>query len=117
MNKLRNLPAWKGVNMSNMSQTPIAQDAIVGCAVPLVLKDNFGRSFPYLRLSITDICNFSCDYCLPNGYKACAKSSFLSLDEIARLVEMFTQMGTRKIRKTMAERQSEEVTFLFLKTQ
>ncbi|MDA0894027.1 MAG: GTP 3',8-cyclase MoaA, partial [Proteobacteria bacterium] len=33
-----------------------------------MLTDRFGRSFPYLRLSITDVCNFKCTYCLPDGY-------------------------------------------------
>ncbi|MEY3170787.1 MAG: hypothetical protein RL765_834 [Pseudomonadota bacterium] len=33
------------------------------------LKDNFGRTFPYFRISITDVCNFKCGYCLPDGYK------------------------------------------------
>ena len=34
-----------------------------------ILKDSFGRRFPYIRLSISDVCNFKCGYCLPNGYK------------------------------------------------
>jgi len=34
-----------------------------------ILKDSFGRKFPYIRLSITDVCNFKCGYCLPDGYK------------------------------------------------
>ena len=34
-----------------------------------ILRDSFGRSFPYIRLSITDVCNFKCGYCLPNGYQ------------------------------------------------
>ena len=34
-----------------------------------MLKDNFGRTFPYIRLSVTDVCNFKCGYCLPNGYQ------------------------------------------------
>lgn len=68
-----------------------------------VLNDGFGRNFPYLRLSITDMCNFSCDYCLPNGYKKCNQTSFLRLDEINRLVEAFTQLGTIKIRLTGGE--------------
>ena len=34
-----------------------------------ILKDSFGRTFPYIRLSITDVCNFKCGYCLPNGYQ------------------------------------------------
>jgi len=33
------------------------------------LKDNFGRTFPYFRISITDVCNFKCGYCLPDGYQ------------------------------------------------
>ena len=34
-----------------------------------MLKDSFGRTFPYIRMSITDVCNFKCGYCLPNGYQ------------------------------------------------
>ena len=34
-----------------------------------ILKDSFGRTFPYIRMSITDVCNFKCGYCLPNGYQ------------------------------------------------
>ena len=34
-----------------------------------MLRDSFGRTFPYIRLSITDVCNFKCGYCLPNGYQ------------------------------------------------
>lgn len=67
------------------------------------LTDNFGRQFPYLRLSITDICNFSCDYCLPNGYKADFKKSFLALHEIENLVAAFAALGTHKIRLTGGE--------------
>ena len=33
------------------------------------LTDTFGRKFPYIRLSITDVCNYKCTYCLPQGYK------------------------------------------------
>ncbi len=66
-------------------------------------KDRFGRSFPYLRLSITDMCNFSCDYCLPDGYKACNKTKFLRIDEIKRLVDAFADLGTTKIRITGGE--------------
>ena len=68
-----------------------------------VLKDNFGRSFPYLRLSITDVCNFRCSYCLPDGYKCSSKPSFLKLDEISRLVDSFAELGVHKIRLTGGE--------------
>lgn len=68
-----------------------------------ILTDGFGRNFPYLRLSITDICNFSCDYCLPDGYKCSGKPNFLSLSEIGNLVAGFAALGTRKIRLTGGE--------------
>ncbi len=68
-----------------------------------VIADRFGRSFPYLRLSITDICNFRCTYCLPDGYKKIKGDSFLSTEEIIRLVRAFAALGTWKIRLTGGE--------------
>lgn len=68
-----------------------------------MLVDNFNRSFPYLRLSITEVCNFSCQYCLPDGYKKTGNEGFLSQDEILRLVTAFTELGVWKIRITGGE--------------
>lgn len=67
------------------------------------LEDNFGRRFSYLRLSITDACNFRCQYCLPNSYKKTTKEPYLSVDEIRRLVTAFTELGLWKIRLTGGE--------------
>ena len=68
------------------------------------MSDSFGRSFPYIRLSITDVCNFKCGYCLPNGYfKAENKPGFLNLDEISNLVAAFMKLGVSKIRITGGE--------------
>jgi len=67
------------------------------------LIDPYGRKFPYLRLSITDVCNYSCDYCLPNGYQCDNKKDFLSLSEIKHLVSSFSELGTKKIRLTGGE--------------
>ena len=52
-----------------------------------MLKDSFGRKFPYIRLSISDICNFKCGYCLPNGYQKNKgdKRTFLSTNRGVRL--------------------------------
>ena len=70
-----------------------------------ILKDNFGRSFPYIRMSITDVCNFKCGYCLPNGYQVDKSDNrkFLHLDEIRRLSKCFSHLGVSKIRITGGE--------------
>jgi len=67
--------------------------------------DAYARSFYYLRLSVTDVCNFRCTYCLPDGYKPNGKpnKSFLSLDEIRRITRAFAASGTEKVRLTGGE--------------
>ena len=69
------------------------------------LKDSFGRTFPYIRLSITDVCNFKCGYCLPNGYQKDKSDnrSFLHIDEIKRLAKGLSELGVCKIRLTGGE--------------
>ena len=69
------------------------------------LKDSFGRTFPYIRLSITDVCNFKCGYCLPNGYQIDKSDNrkFLHLDEIRRLAKALSELGVNKIRLTGGE--------------
>ena len=69
------------------------------------LQDTFGRKFPYIRLSITDVCNFRCTYCLPQGYKKTPGDirSFMSAEEISRLVSALSELGVCKIRLTGGE--------------
>lgn len=67
------------------------------------LVDHHGRSFPYLRLSLTEVCNYRCAYCLPDGYQADGSPKFLALDEIERLVRGFAALGMSKIRLTGGE--------------
>ncbi|WP_028116574.1 GTP 3',8-cyclase MoaA [Ferrimonas senticii] len=67
------------------------------------LQDRFGRRFHYLRLSITDACNFKCEYCLPNGYQPQGKPRHLAADELGRVMAAFSECGTRKIRITGGE--------------
>ena len=69
------------------------------------LQDTFGRKFPYIRLSITDICNFKCTYCLPEGYKKTPGDtrSFMSGQEISRLTKALSELGVCKIRLTGGE--------------
>jgi cyclic pyranopterin phosphate synthase len=68
-----------------------------------MLEDKFGRRVHYLRLSITDVCNFSCDYCLPDGYACGSDRDFLALAEIKTLVNGFASLGTSKVRITGGE--------------
>ena len=69
------------------------------------LQDTFGRKFPYIRLSITDVCNFKCTYCLPEGYKKNPGDtrSFMSAEEISRLTKALSELGVCKIRLTGGE--------------
>ena len=70
-----------------------------------LLQDSFGRRFPYIRLSITDVCNFKCGYCLPNGYQKDRSDNrtFLSLEEVQRLAKGLSGLGVSKIRLTGGE--------------
>lgn len=68
-----------------------------------LLEDGHARRFHYLRLSVTDVCNFRCTYCLPDGYRPEGRKSFLDQAEIARVVRAFAAMGTRKVRLTGGE--------------
>ena len=65
--------------------------------------DNYQRRFQYLRLSITEQCNFQCQYCLPQGYQSNKDHKFLSLSEINNIVATFTELGVHKIRLTGGE--------------
>ncbi len=67
------------------------------------LIDNYGRKFEYLRLSITDECNFKCNYCLPDGYSSPHKKHFLTVNEIRNLLNAFSELGTKKVRITGGE--------------
>ncbi|XKM14086.1 GTP 3',8-cyclase MoaA [Orbaceae bacterium ac157xtp] len=68
------------------------------------LIDNYQRRFEYLRLSITDLCNFRCQYCLPSGYQTNEnRNCYLSLTEITNLVMAFGQLGVKKVRLTGGE--------------
>lgn len=69
-----------------------------------MLSDTLGRSFSYLRLSLTEACNFRCGYCLPDGYRVDGgRPAFLAIDEIRRLIGAFAAVGLRKVRLTGGE--------------
>lgn len=80
-----------------------AADSTGGAPKTPGLVDGFGRRFQYLRLSVTEVCNFRCTYCLPDGYQKTAAHLFLTVGEIARLVEAFAALGVEKVRLTGGE--------------
>ena len=70
-----------------------------------ILEDSFGRKFPYIRLSITDVCNFKCGYCLPNGYQKDKSDNrkFLSVEEIDSVFgKILKEIRTRGVREIKA---------------
>ena len=69
----------------------------------MILSDKFSRKFHYVRLSITDRCNFKCQYCLPNGFQSTGKQQDLTIIEIENLVAALVEMGIWKIRLTGGE--------------
>ncbi|MBX3485865.1 GTP 3',8-cyclase MoaA [Phenylobacterium sp.] len=67
------------------------------------LVDGFGRRFHYLRLSVTEVCNFRCTYCLPDGFRKTAPLTFLTPLECERVVRAFAGLGVSKVRVTGGE--------------
>lgn len=70
---------------------------------PLNLIDLFGRRINYLRLSITDRCDFRCVYCMSEHMEFLPRDEVLSLEESARLVKIFASLGVTKVRVTGGE--------------
>lgn len=69
-----------------------------------VLRDRYGRSIDYLRLSVTDRCDLRCTYCIPKGFKGFQEPAhWLTFDELERLVAAFARLGTTRVRLTGGE--------------
>jgi cyclic pyranopterin phosphate synthase len=63
------------------------------------MRDQFGRSIEYLRISVTDRCNFRCLYCMPEqGLPWLPKAEILTYEEIAEVVRQLSPLGLRRIR-------------------
>ncbi|MET0101512.1 MAG: GTP 3',8-cyclase MoaA [Sedimenticola sp.] len=68
------------------------------------LIDRFGRKIEYLRLSVTDRCDFRCFYCIPKGFNDFTdRDDQLTLDEFVRLIRLFSELGVSKLRFTGGE--------------
>ena len=69
-----------------------------------VLKDQFGRAIEYLRISVTDRCNFRCLYCMPvEGLPWLPKAEILRYEEITEIVRQLAPLGLRRVRITGGE--------------
>ena len=67
------------------------------------MKDHFGRSIDYMRISITDRCNLRCRYCMPDGCDKVSMSQILTYEEIIRICRISTRLGIRKLKVTGGE--------------
>jgi GTP 3',8-cyclase len=67
------------------------------------LIDQFGRQVDYIRLSITDRCDFRCVYCMSEDMTFLSRDEVLSLEECARIVRVFVELGVNKVRITGGE--------------
>ena len=67
------------------------------------LIDNFGRHVTYVRISVTDRCDFRCVYCMSEKMTFLPRAQILSLEELALLGQAFTELGVNKIRITGGE--------------
>ncbi len=93
----------------------IAELSVAGLALPTgaiaangLLSDALGRPLRDLRISVTDRCNFRCNYCMPKevfdkNYAYLPHSSLLSFEEITRVARLFVAHGVQKIRLTGGE--------------
>ena len=70
---------------------------------PAKLVDPFGRAIDYIRVSVTDRCDFRCVYCMAEEMTFLPKSELLSLEELEVVCRNFMRLGTRKIRLTGGE--------------
>ncbi|MBX7146168.1 MAG: GTP 3',8-cyclase MoaA [Alphaproteobacteria bacterium] len=67
------------------------------------LVDPFGRTIQYLRLSVTDRCDFRCVYCMPEKMQFLPKKDILDLEELEKICATFIKLGVKKIRLTGGE--------------
>jgi len=85
----------------NVAVPPPDLDRPAGHPAPLV--DPFARAITYLRVSVTDRCDFRCVYCMSENMSFLPKADLLSLEELDRLCSAFIAKGVRKLRLTGGE--------------
>src|ERR1700693_1207842 len=84
-------------------RTSMADQLAIGTRGGSPLVDSFGRAITYIRVSVTDRCDFRCAYCMAEDMTFLPRRELLTLEELDRLCSAFIEMGTRKIRITGGE--------------
>ncbi len=84
-------------------RTNVTDQGSVGTHDGSTLVDPFGRAITYVRVSVTDRCDFRCAYCMAEEMTFLPRRELLTLEELDRLSSAFIAMGTRKIRITGGE--------------
>ena len=85
----------------NVAVPPLDLDRPAGHPAPLI--DPFARAITYLRVSVTDRCDFRCVYCMSENMAFLPRADLLSLEELDRLCSAFAAKGVRKLRLTGGE--------------
>ena len=75
----------------------------MAATLPTQLIDSFDRRISYLRLSVTDRCDFRCQYCMAETMTFLPRGQVLTIEELLRTARLFTELGVRKIRVTGGE--------------
>src|SRR5690348_18497624 len=79
-------------------QAPIGRRRLAEMHLSMI--DPFGRRISYLRVSVTDRCDFRCVYCMAEDMTFLPKAEVLSLEDLARQCSAFIRLGVRKLRLT-----------------
>jgi len=86
-----------------MAITLFEQSGIAPSGVQKPLIDRYGRQITYLRVSVTDRCDFRCTYCMAEDMQFLPKRDILSFEEIDHIVSAFVARGVKKVRLTGGE--------------
>jgi cyclic pyranopterin phosphate synthase len=88
--------------MTTLHTTSEGSSAMEDTAAPIMI-DPFGRTVNYLRVSVTDRCDFRCTYCMAENMTFLPKKDLLTLEELDRVCTVFVEKGVRRIRLTGGE--------------
>src|SRR5688572_17756842 len=90
------------ISGENHRASPYIQ-GVSDCLALWIMIDPFGRKISYLRVSVTDRCDFRCVYCMAEHMTFLPKVEVLSLEELDRLCSAFIGLGVKKLRLTGGE--------------